>query len=164
VRSTDRPGLRAQACAVHLRVDPYTDVYDAGASECRGGDRALFADNVLPTASGGLCVIDWENSGPADPSQELAVALFEFGSGEAQRARALSHAYRSAGGPGCVDRPGRFSMAIAQFAHMAELDGQRWLGARDPADRQRPERRMGEFLDDALTRRRIDEILTAVAH
>ena len=35
--------------------------------------RDLWADNVLPTADGGVCVIDWENSGPADPSQELGV-------------------------------------------------------------------------------------------
>lgn len=27
--------------------------------------RDLWADNVLPTAQGGVCVIDWENSGPA---------------------------------------------------------------------------------------------------
>src|SRR3712207_8299844 len=39
--------------------------------------RDLWADNVLPTADGGVCVIDWENSGPADPSQELGYVLFE---------------------------------------------------------------------------------------
>ncbi len=32
--------------------------------------RDLWADNVRPAGDGGLCVIDWENSGPADPSQE----------------------------------------------------------------------------------------------
>ena len=37
--------------------------------------RDLWADNVLATADGGVCVIDWENSGPADPSQELGCAL-----------------------------------------------------------------------------------------
>jgi len=37
--------------------------------------RDLWADNVLPTADGGVCVIDWENSGPADPSQELGCVL-----------------------------------------------------------------------------------------
>ena len=40
--------------------------------------RDLWADNLLPTAGGGVCVIDWENSGPADPSQELGCVLFEF--------------------------------------------------------------------------------------
>ena len=44
--------------------------------------RDLWADNVLPTADGGVCVIDWENSGPADPSQELGCVLFEFARGD----------------------------------------------------------------------------------
>ena len=35
----------------------------------RACHRDLWADNVLPTAGGGLCVIDWDNSGPADPSR-----------------------------------------------------------------------------------------------
>lgn len=38
--------------------------------------RDLFADNVRTTPSGSLCVIDWENCGPQDPCQELAVVLF----------------------------------------------------------------------------------------
>jgi thiamine kinase-like enzyme len=31
----------------------------------------LWADNVVGTPTGGVCVIDRENCGPADPSQEL---------------------------------------------------------------------------------------------
>jgi Ser/Thr protein kinase RdoA (MazF antagonist) len=49
--------------------------------------RDLWADNVLPTADGGVCVIDWENSGPADPSQELGCVL---GSGGRRRGTALA--------------------------------------------------------------------------
>jgi Ser/Thr protein kinase RdoA (MazF antagonist) len=44
--------------------------------------RDLFADNVLRTRAGGLAVIDWDNSGLADPSQELAVVLIEFACGD----------------------------------------------------------------------------------
>ena len=51
--------------------------------------RDLWADNLLPTADGGVCVIDWENSGPADPNHELGCVLFEFGRDEAGRARAI---------------------------------------------------------------------------
>jgi Predicted choline kinase involved in LPS biosynthesis len=40
--------------------------------------RDLWADNVLRTATGGLCVIDWENCSLAEPSQELALVLFEL--------------------------------------------------------------------------------------
>ncbi len=47
--------------------------------------RDLWADNVLRTLDGPLCVIDWENSGLADPAQELALVLFEFGMGKAER-------------------------------------------------------------------------------
>ena len=39
----------------------------------------LWADNLLGTPAGALCVIDWENAGTADPSQELAMVLYEFG-------------------------------------------------------------------------------------
>ena len=35
--------------------------------------RDLWADNVLGTPDGDVCVIDFENAGPADPSQELAM-------------------------------------------------------------------------------------------
>ena len=83
--------------------------------------RDLFADNVLRTPAGSVCVIDWENSGLADPSQELGLVLFEYGCGEAARARALHDAYLDAGGPGRIDRPGNFSMVIAQIAHIGEI-------------------------------------------
>jgi Phosphotransferase enzyme family len=56
--------------------------------------RDLWADNVLPTPDGGVCVIDWEDSGPADPSQELACVLFEFARADPGRIRALTDAYR----------------------------------------------------------------------
>jgi Ser/Thr protein kinase RdoA (MazF antagonist) len=41
--------------------------------------RDLWADNILPTPAGGVFVIDWENCGLADPGQEVAMALFDFG-------------------------------------------------------------------------------------
>jgi hypothetical protein len=39
----------------------------------------LWADNLRRAADGGLCVIDFDNCGPADPTRELAMVLFEFG-------------------------------------------------------------------------------------
>ena len=59
--------------------------------------RDLWADNLRPTADGGVCVLDWENSGPADPAYELGCMLFEFGRGDPGRARALAGAYAEAG-------------------------------------------------------------------
>jgi Phosphotransferase enzyme family len=125
--------------------------------------RDLFADNLLRTPGGSLCVIDWENSGLADPSQELGLVLFEFGCGEAARARELYEAYVDAGGPGRIDRPGNFSMVIAQIAHIGEISCARWLDPSRAADRQHNTGRVDEFLTQGITRRMIDEMVLAVS-
>ena len=125
--------------------------------------RDLWADNVLPTAAGGVCVIDWENSGPADPSQELGCVLFEFARDDTGRARALTDAYRDAGGPATVSRRGHFSMLIAQLGHITEIAATDWL---EPNPRS-PERAdsaawIGEVLDEPHTREVLDTLLAAV--
>jgi Ser/Thr protein kinase RdoA (MazF antagonist) len=121
--------------------------------------RDLFADNVLATDDGELCIIDWENSGLADPSQELAVVLFEFAASDPLRIGALVDAYREHGGLGVVDRPQCFSMAIAQLGHIGELSALRWLADPEPAHRARNEARVNEFLDDGITRVLIEQML-----
>jgi fructosamine-3-kinase len=126
--------------------------------------RDLWADNILRTTTGRLCVIDWENCGLADPSQELALVLFEFGLGSAERAYALYHAYREAGGPGRLDRRGNFSMLIAQLGHIGENACLRWL---DPTEseieRERQVTRAEEFMALPLTRKAVDELLDAIS-
>jgi Ser/Thr protein kinase RdoA (MazF antagonist) len=124
--------------------------------------RDLWADNVLATADGGLCVIDWENTGPADPSQELGCVLFEFARGDLGRARALTAAYHDAGGPGTVDRRGHFSMLIAQLGHITELAATDWLipNPRSPS-RADSAAWIGEVLDEPHTRELLDAILRA---
>ena len=124
--------------------------------------RDLWADNVLPTASGGVCVIDWENSGPADPSQELACVLFDFGRADAGRVRALTDAYRQAGGPAVVSKRGHFSMLIAQLGHINETAATDWLTP-NPRSPQRADAAawIGETLDDPHTRERLEAILAA---
>lgn len=125
--------------------------------------RDLWADNVLPTAGGGVCVIDWENSGPADPSQELGCVLFEFARADAGRARALTAAYREAGGPATVNRRGHFSMLIAQLGHIAEVASSDWLKP-NPRSPQRTDSAawIGEMLDEPHTRELLDTLLGAV--
>lgn len=122
----------------------------------------LWADNVLATGRGDLCVIDWENSGPADPAQELACALFEFARSDPGRARALTSAYTAAGGPAALTRPGNFSMLIAQLGHINELAALDWLepNARNP-DRAGSEAWIAETLDDPHTRARLSALLAA---
>jgi Ser/Thr protein kinase RdoA (MazF antagonist) len=125
--------------------------------------RDLWAENLRTTPKGGMCVIDWDNCGLADPSQELAAVLFEFASGDAGRARSLHEAYLDAGGPGAVDGPGDFSMAIAQLAHIGEIACRHWL---DPdatgAERAHSAERVAEFVSRPLTRSGMEEILDAV--
>jgi aminoglycoside phosphotransferase (APT) family kinase protein len=123
--------------------------------------RDLFADNVLRAADGGLCVIDWENSGLADPSQELAVVLVEFACGDLGRAADLYRAYVDAAGPGRIERPGHFGMAIAQLGHLGELACRRWL---DPnQDRVRSTARVEEFLGEPLSRQLIEALLSEIS-
>jgi aminoglycoside phosphotransferase (APT) family kinase protein len=126
--------------------------------------RDLFADNVLRTPMGSLCVIDWENSGLADVSQELGLVLFEFSCGDIDRARQLYDAYIDAGGPGRVERPGTFSMVIAQLGHIGEISCRRWLDPARSAEQQHNAGRVDEFLSQPITRRMIDELVAALAH
>ena len=124
--------------------------------------RDLWADNVLEATDGRLCVIDYENMGPADPSQELAMVLFEFGEDDPSRARRLNTAYRAAGGPGRVTRRGHFTMLVAEQAHIGQLACSRWVGATKEAERARLARWFLEIPDDPVTLPRIDRILAAV--
>jgi aminoglycoside phosphotransferase (APT) family kinase protein len=125
--------------------------------------RDLWADNVLPTGDGDVCVIDFENLGPADPSQELAMVLFEFGGDDPARARALYDAYVRAGGPGRVTRPGHFTMLVAEQAHIGQLACSRWLGAEPGPERDRLAAWFHEIPEDPVTLARIDRILAAVS-
>jgi Ser/Thr protein kinase RdoA (MazF antagonist) len=125
--------------------------------------RDLWADNVLRTTAGGVCVIDWENCGLADPSQELALVLFEFGTGDPERARTLYRAYLDAGGPGRIERRGNFSMLIAQLGHIGEDACERWLDpSESEVERSHQQDRVEEFFALPLTRGAIDELIDVV--
>ena len=125
--------------------------------------RDLWADNLRSTPSGNVCVIDWENSGLADPRQELALVLFEFGS-TPERAHTLYEAYVDNGGPGRIGRPSDFSMVIAQLGHIGERACRIWLepGA-SRLDRDHSAARFDEFASRPLTRAVIDGLLDAVS-
>ena len=125
--------------------------------------RDLWADNVLPTADGDVCVIDWENSGPADPSHELGCVTFEFARTDHGRARALTAAYERAGGPAALSRRGHFSMLIAQLGHITELAATDWL-VPNPRSPQRADSAawIAEVLDEPHTRTVLESMLSAV--
>ena len=148
-------GLRDELVALESWIEPPQTL-----QTCH---RDLWADNVLPTPDGGVCVIDWENSGPADPSQELGCVLFEFARADPGRARALTSAYREAGGPATVNRRGHFSMLIAQLGHITEIAATDWLKP-NPRSPQRADSAawIGEVLDEPHTRELLETILAAV--
>lgn len=146
--------LRDELVALESWIEP--------AEELRTCHRDLWADNVRPTADGGVCVIDWEDSGPADPSHELGCVLFEFARSESGRARALLSAYEAAGGPGRLRRRGQFSMLIAQLGHITEIAARDWLtpNTRSPR-RADAEAWINEVLDEPHTRALLDGLLQA---
>lgn len=148
-------GLRDELVALDSWIEP--------PEVLRTCHRDLWADNVLPTADGDVCVIDWDDSGPADPSDELACVLFEFARTDSGRARALVDAYREASGPARVNRRGHFSMLIAQLGHIAEAAATDWLrpSPRTP-DRADAAAWIGEMLDEPHTRELLDTLRVAV--
>jgi Ser/Thr protein kinase RdoA (MazF antagonist) len=123
--------------------------------------RDLWADNVRRTRDGNLCVFDFDNAGLADPSQELALVLVEYGGDDARRARTIREAYAEAGGPGRVDGPRDFAMVIAQLAHIVEEACRRWLASKTDVDRDDNEAWVREFIDRPLTRELIDHLVSS---
>lgn len=122
----------------------------------------LWADNVRRTRTGGLVVLDWENCGAGDPSQELANALFEFGRGDPGRIAAMDFAYREAGGPGRIIGLADLTMLVAQLGHIGEMASRRWLAERDPVERAHLETWVREFIDEPVTREVASGIVASV--
>ena len=127
--------------------------------------RDLWADNLLATPAGGVMVMDWENCGPAVPSQELMVVLAEFGArwrvDRQDGVRALVTAYEDAGGPARLTGPEDATMLVAQLGHIAEEGGRRWLASTSPSDRAHNEAWVRELLDEPPTVALVEAILEA---
>ena len=121
--------------------------------------RDLWADNLRRTSTGSLCVFDFDNAGLADPSQELALILVEFGGDDGARARSIQAAYADAGGSGRVEGPRDFAMPIAQLAHIVVEGCRRWLASTDDVERASNDAWVREFTDRPLTREVIDRLL-----
>jgi len=130
------------------------------ARDLRTCHRDLWADNVRRTGDSGLCVFDFDNAGLADPSQELALVLVEYGAGDPQKGRAIRAAYADAGGRGRVERPTDFAMPIAQLSHIVVAGCRRWLVSASEADRADNEAWVREFIDRPLTRTVIEALLS----
>jgi aminoglycoside phosphotransferase (APT) family kinase protein len=119
----------------------------------------LWSDNLRRTTTGHLCVIDFDNAGPADPSRELAMVLVEFGQGDATRERRLYDAYRAAGGRGRVTSRQDLGLAVAQLHHIGHRHLTMWLGARDREARARSLAGVEEFLGAPLLIDGVDRLV-----
>jgi aminoglycoside phosphotransferase (APT) family kinase protein len=124
--------------------------------------RDVFADNVLPTASGGICVIDWENSGPAEPAQELALALYDFAGRDAGRVTAMYRSYVQHGGPARLVDASDFTMVIASLHHITERHISRWLDPALQSARAHSAAGVFEFLAEPPTLDLVDSMLEAI--
>jgi len=125
----------------------------------RTSHRDLWADNLRTTADGGLCLIDFDDAGLADPSQELALILVEFAGDDAARARVIREAYAEAGGPGRILGPTDFAMPVAALCHIVETGCRQWLAATTDDERADNEGWVREFLERPLTREAIERLL-----
>ena len=119
----------------------------------------LWSDNLRRTPGGALCVIDYDNAGPADPSREVAMTIFEFGRGDAVRQRRLYEAYLAAGGPGRARDRADLGLAIAQLHHIGHRHLTMWVAARDPEPRARSLAGIDEFLGEPLLLPDVDALL-----
>jgi hypothetical protein len=122
----------------------------------------LWADNLRRTPDGDLCVIDFDNCGPADPSRELAMVVFEFGQGDDVRQRGLYDAYVAAGGPGRITGREDLALTVAQLHHIGHRHLTMWVGARDPEARARSLAGVEEFLGTPLLLADVDRLVEAV--
>ncbi len=117
-------------------------------------------DNVLLDAAGRTCVVDWENSGPAEPVQELASAVAQFARTPDLVAPFLE-AYASAGGPARLRDRHSFAMTVIVDANLVATYARRALDAPDPEDRARAAFWIGDIAANAFTIDRIDGWLEA---
>ncbi len=108
---------------------------------------------------GGLCLIDFDDAGLADPSGELAMILVEFADPDPGRARVIREAYADAGGPGRITGPADFAMPAAALCHILEEGCRRWLAAATDEDRADNEAWVREFLDRPVTLDAIERLL-----
>lgn len=124
----------------------------------RTSHRDLWADNLRATADGGLCLIDFDDAGLADPSQELALVLVEFAGDDPARARVIRDAYAEAGGPGRILGPTDFAMPAAALCHIVETGCRQWLAATTDDERADNEAWVREFLERPLTLEAIERL------
>jgi Ser/Thr protein kinase RdoA (MazF antagonist) len=131
--------------------------------------RDLHPGNVLADESDGSpVVLDWDNLGPADPSREVAAAMFDWWcdpSPDVDAMQAMYSAYVGSGGPGRVTAAGNFTMLICTRLNFLLVQVRAALDdALDPEHRAWAEQEIDESLRIAPTPEQIAAVLAALRH
>ena len=120
-------------------------------------------ENVLVDAGGRPVVVDWENSGPAAPEQELASVVAEFVA-DPRDVAAFIGAYEAAGGTGRLVDRSSFRMTAVVQANLVETYGR--IAASDaaaPEDAARSAHWVVDIARNAFSLARVDAWLEAAA-
>lgn len=124
--------------------------------------RDLNLENIRRlTAGGGVVVLDWENSGPAQPERELGTVICDLAADlSLAAARDGYQAYLAAGGPCRLRETTDFAMAAAVQGHLLEFYNRRAL---DPAETEenktRSRARLANLLRQPITLGRVGGLL-----
>ena len=126
--------------------------------------RDLHPGNVLADKDGELVVVDWDDVGPAEPTQELAstlVACYHDGQPDLESMQRAYQSYIAAEGPARLHSAADFTMLIAAQLNFLGLQVRIAL---DPtaalSDRQSAEIEIDEFLRILPT----PDLITTVLH
>lgn len=127
--------------------------------------RDLNTENVLRAADGGVIVVDWENSGPAQPERELAAIVSDLAADLSPDAAVAAYAaYQAAGGPSTLTTTADFATAAAVQGHLLQFYGRSALDQDESAEnRARSLKRLDHILRQPLTLSRIDRLLNLLA-
>lgn len=125
--------------------------------------RDLHPENVLADPSGALVVVDWDNLGPADPTREIAQALFDWfsdGDTDLDAVGRMYRAYVAEGGVGRITAPADFSMLIATRLNFLRVQTGVAIDPRSgPRDRAWADREIDEALRIMPTARQIADVV-----
>ncbi len=123
--------------------------------------RDLNIENVRRLVNGTYVVLDWENSGAAEPQRELAAVIWDLAVDRAlPYALGGYQAYLAEDGPARLRAPVDFALAAATQGHLLQFYGRRALDPSESAENQaRSRSRLDRMLSQPVTLDAIGDLL-----